>query len=112
MKTIKSFKKLSAKDSHTKNNYEWMVFCANSQSNTRNVLACIITTTVHAINSKLALPKMMVFVLEDDVIEYLNHNNYGASEMFGKVITYIESEIQSAISVFKTRIPHKAKKIG
>ena len=89
------------------------MFCADKfTSHIRNVLARITNTLITAINAKTVLPKMLVMVLEDDVIKYLEHDDYGATEMYGKVITYIEKEIQDALFKFKSFIPQKAKRPG
>ena len=53
---------------------------------------------------------MMVIIPEDDILKFLNHNDYGATELFGKIIDYLDKEIQTAITKFKAIFPRMAKK--
>ena len=49
-------------------------------------------------------------ILEADIIRFLDHKDYGATELFGKIISYLEKEIRELIGKFKSMIPNKAKK--
>ena len=67
---------------------------------------------VSVMSRKISLPKMIILVLEDDVIKHLNHNDYGATELFGKIIDHMHNEITRTITTFKKFLPARAKKLA
>ena len=107
---------LSNTSSYTKTNFEATAFCASrstvTTSSIKNPIARIHNALVAGMQRSATLPKMIIIILEDDILSYLDHNDYGATEMYGKIITYLESEIQKSILNFKSFMPKKAKRVG
>ena len=109
--TADAFFHIEDEQTFSKKHYEVSIFCMNQQSsNMRNILARILNNVITTLNRRKYLPKMIVFLLEDDLIQYLNHNNYGATELFGKVISYLEAQLRDTLYTFKSLLPTKAKK--
>ena len=105
-------------DSYTKSNYEVSTVSSSEMATNVaelkkvcNMVARIINTLNYALFQKAKLPKMMIFVLEDDVIRYLKYNDYGVTEMFGKIIDYLSKNIRKVIDDFKAILPTKAKRV-
>ena len=51
-------------------------------------------------------------MLEDDIIKFLKHDDFGATELYGKIIDYIDTVLRDTVCKFKTFLPAKAKKFG
>ena len=93
--------------------FETTAFCTGrATANIRNPLVRVHNALVTGMQRTATLPKMIVVVLEDDIIRHLNHNDYGATEMFGKVISYLELQLQNSILDLKALMPRKAKRVG
>ena len=106
---------------YVKQNFELKVFysrvpesgnCARSNT-TRDVVSNCISrihnTVVAALSRHAQIPKMMVVVLENDIINFLEYQGYGVTEMYGKVIEYLTKELQNTVIRFRNRyLPSKA----
>ena len=75
----------------------------NTASRIRNLLA-------DAISDKLLLPKFIVMVLDDDIIEYFNYDGKGTTEQLGRIINWIMSEHEDIIKGYKAELPARALK--
>ena len=108
-----ALKQMGEDSSYMKDNYEVTIFCSDKySSHIRNILARVINTTVQALTNTKMLPKIMIFMMEDDIIKFLDHNDYGATELFGKIISYLDAEIRKIILTFKDNLPNKCKRNG
>ena len=59
------------------------------------------------------LPKLIAFIIEDDLIRYIDYNDFGVTSMYGQIFNYLTVEIRRAINEFKYGIlPVKARKDG
>ena len=104
---------MDASDSYAKKHYEVTLISSDRyQSTIHSPIARLHNSLVNAMSQHASLPKMLVIIIEDDFIKYLEHNDYGATELFGKVLNYIESELQKTILKFKRMLPPKAVKLG
>ena len=77
----------------------------------KNRIARVINTLIYAMYAKAKLPKMLLIVLEDNIIQFLKYNDYGVTEMFGRVLEFMAKNIRSIIDEFKSKIPPKAKRV-
>ena len=88
---------------------------ARRKSHTRfdssNPLARIQNNLIRALANRSEIPKYIVVVLEDDVIKFLNYNDYGVSELYGKTIDYLFRELKNITTSFKNKLPQKARRI-
>ena len=69
----------------------------------------------NALSSNLSrrgeIPKYIVVILEDDIINFLNYNDYGVTEMYGKLIDYLSKEFKATVNNFKTQyLPQKTRR--
>ena len=85
---------------------------SESTDKPNNRLARIHNTLASAMSRRAMLPKIIVFILEDDIINYLGYNDYGVSEMFGRMLEYLLNEVQKSILRFRSKflVPKVFKK--
>ena len=108
-----------SKENFTKNFFEVSLihprpntFYDSNLGNTKNVPARIINSLIAALMRKGEIPKYLIIILEDDLIEYLNYNDYGVTEMLGKLVDYMARNIKNIFCDFKAHLPTKAKRVG
>ena len=77
-----------------------------------NTIGRIRNTIAAAINEKWKLPKMIAIILEADVINYVNYNDWGVSDLFGRLVDHLMKEVRKMIDIFKEKLPDKASKEG
>ena len=65
---------------------------------------------VNAVNSESFLPRAMIIVLDDDLINYLNINSFGMSVAYGRVLHYLFSEVNRLVAIKKDFLWMKSKK--
>ena len=109
----------TTRDAYMKQNFEISIFfntdymkTSSFEHNTqiKNRVARVHNTLVRAMRTRGTLPKFILLILEDDIINFLNFNDYGVSEMQGRVIEFLVKEINASIESFKGFLPNKAKK--
>ena len=84
---------------------------SNHRESSKNPLVRIQNALLSALRSKIEIPKMLIVILEDDIIRYLNYQGHGVTEMHGKLIDYLSKELRKLITKFKTDfLPTKSKK--
>ena len=111
--TIHNLSMMTEDESYSKQNFDILTL-STERFSTRNTspLARIINAFISGMERKQILPKIVVIVPEDDIINYLNHNDYGVTELFGKMIDYLDTELQKAAVNFKRSLPRRAKRAG
>ena len=65
-----------------------------------------------AISEQKLLPKWVVIVLDDDLLKYLNFNQYGISDALGRLINYIMMEHDFELTMFELTVHFKHEMIG
>ena len=63
---------------------------------------------VRALKEQVLLPKMIIIVVDDDIIRYLNFYNFGISEAFGKLINHIMVEHNRILEAYLEYLPKRA----
>ena len=108
-----NFKKVRNYPFFTKKNYEITTFC-NSRFSDKdtNILRRLKSAFIEGLNKYWKLPKYIIIILEDDLIEYLGYTNYGISKMYGDMLEYLVQEFDSLIKNRIELLPDKAKKPG
>ena len=61
-----------------------------------------------ALNDRVRLPRFIVIILNRDLIDYLNYDNYGLSGMVGPWIEWLAAEFNKLINDQKNCLPKKA----
>ena len=76
-----------------------------------NRLVRITNSLIKAMKDEAAVPKILVVVLEDDIIRYVNFNDYRVTTLFGRVIEFLSTTVRQVIDQFKEQyLPTRAKK--
>ena len=106
------FKKATHAEAHyMKDRYTFHPYCNSkfTSSNT-NMLARIQNTVATALNinkNKMGFPKYIIFVLDDDLITYLNFNREGATTLFGIWIEWLVLELNKLVQSRKDQLAKK-----
>ena len=78
-----------------KSNYEITAVNSSKYSDKNsNMLSRIQIAVAKMIEKQVLLPKFVIMVLDDDLIEFLQYKNYGVSAMYGAWIEWLVSEIR------------------
>ena len=94
---------------HSGNNFEIKTHHSNEYlSNIRDFLARLCNTFSNALSSTTKLPKAIIVVLDDDLIQYANIDNFGMSIVYGRLTHYLLSEFNRLLTIKKESMPHKA----
>ena len=107
------FKNAPETGKYVKEKFEVSVYC-NSRfiSNELNIIIRMKTALLTAIEKKIKLPKYVVIVLENDVVEYARYNGSGISGILGRYTEGLTAAIQKIIQAQKEQLPLKAKREG
>ena len=100
-------------DYHTKENFEIAAFCQSKYENAEtNMLSRLRNSLITGINEKTKLPRFIVVVLDNDLIEYIEYAGQGASTLLGNCVEWICEQFVEVIGIAKDALPQKAKKAG
>ena len=77
---------------------------------TENLAARLINNFINAYNSTHEIPKWVVIVTENDIIDKIGYSEFGITETYGSIIDYIMAELEQAAKTMIKDIPFKAKK--
>ena len=94
--------------------YEVKIAAADQFSNNNPFFTSrIVNSITHQLNTCNNMPKMLIIVLENDLIDEVNTRNREAAQaMFETYINYIMDSIDQIISHFEDILPDNAKRIG
>ena len=79
-------------------------------SNNTNILSRILNTLAAGINEVFRLPKYLVVILDDDLIQYLNYDGYGCATCYGEWIEFLVEGFKDLFQDAKDKLPKKAVK--
>ena len=93
-----------------KKNFDFNMFC-NSRFNspTQNMLVRIQNTFVSAINKAANLPKYIILIFDNDLIEYMNYLDSGMAQLLGVWVNWLISEFAAAVEKRNDQLPVRAK---
>ena len=90
-------------------NYEVTPLCSSKSScsevNMLLRLKCLLLT---GLNKHAKLPKYLLFIMDDDLIKFLNFYNQESAELFGALVESITKEFFMMIEICKSQLPKKA----
>ena len=94
-----------------KSNYDFDLYC-NSRYNspTQNMLVRLQNTFARALNGNIALPRYMIVILDDDLIDFLTFKQAGISQILGEWLIWLIKELDTVINSMKTKLPAKSKR--
>ena len=76
-----------------------------------NVISRFRNCLVHLINRHAKLPKFIVIIPEDDLLNTVKYTGFGVSSAYAKILDWLVLEFYKIISGFKDRLPAKCTKI-
>ena len=74
-----------------------------------NVIMCLHNALVETINSIVLLPKAIIVLVDDDILDDLDHYDTGISSALGKILEWITGEFHKIISSHKEKLPSKSR---
>ena len=102
--------KSDSHDLYAFNNFEVRDFSSSQfTSHNRSCIGRILNNFIRAINEHNTVPKLVVFVLDDDVIKSVFKNSDYA-QTTEACIKWLMIEIEKSISIYKDFLPPRAKK--
>ena len=111
--TYRNYFKKSSEQFYIKDNYETAAYCQSKYENSdTNMLSRLRNALLQGINEKGRLPKFIVLVLDDDIIEFLEYAGQGALTLMGQCVEWLCEEFQSMLTLAKESVPLKARKEG
>ena len=96
-------------DFFIKNNFEVKIFCASRfESANTNILSRIHSSVVNSgLNKNAKLPKYVVIILDNDLVEAFNPGNVNVCEQIGPWVEWLADEIHDAFKKRKTQMDEK-----
>ena len=111
--TYRNFFKNAEFPSHIKENFNIDIFCQSKYENSdRNMLNRIRNSFIQGINKCSHLPKLIVLVLDDDIIEYIDYEGQGLSTLIGMCVEWLCKEFEYLVKLAKKALPAKAVRDG
>ena len=90
--------------------YEVKPFCSSRfNDKNENLLSRLQITVANAVNVITPLPDYMVFVLDGDIIQYLNFRAMGVSVLLGTMLEWIFNQVHSLVLERKKLLPKFVK---
>ena len=97
-------------ESYIAESYDIKLFANSSGSNNRSILGRVRNTLAAAMNKHDKMPKYILIVLDDNLIDVVKYTKPGVSEIFGRSLKWLAAEVHEAITDRKEELPKKAKK--
>ena len=87
-------------------------FCKEKalSSGIQNILIKLKMALIRALNEQVLLPKAIVIVVDDDIMDSLHHYDAGFSYSIGILIEWLCNEFHDIIKDLKDQLPSKARK--
>ena len=99
------------KTGYIRTHYDAMGYCSTGQSKIPgNNIASIRNTLVEAINKETVLPKAIILVIENDLLDSFIHYNPGVSLLSGICIEWLANQMHRIIVTHKEQSPSKSCK--
>ena len=96
-----------------KEQFDFKPFCnSRYESPQKNLLTRITDTFTEAVNKNGKLLKFIIFILDDDIIQFTKFDKAGVATLFGRYLQFIIDEVKAVIEERKSQLPKKAIKVG
>ena len=107
------FKKRGKDDYFLKTNFEVKTYCSSKFNNSNvSYFSRLQNTLAAAINKNELLPKFMIVVLDDDLIQYLDFKTQGQATMYGGCLEWLLKSFYEDVQQKKEYLPTKAKRLN
>ena len=87
-------------------------FYTSSLELNRSTAGRIRNQMVMAIKKETLFPHIIAIVPDNDLINSVKYKDYGVSDIYGRLVHWLASEIDKLIEIHKDRLPKKAIKKG
>ena len=95
---------------YMKEHYDITSFCSSKYNDkNQNMISRLQITVAAAINKEKYLPKFMLILLDDELINYLDFTKCGQSPMMGDWIQWLASQIDEMVKTKKSYLPVRAE---
>ena len=96
---------------YCRDNYKIKLFHATYYtSNIKDMMGCLISIFVDVLNTEAKLPRAILVVLDDNMINYAKISGFGISMLYSHLLHYLFSEFNKLILARKDYLPAKALK--
>ena len=94
---------------YIRENFEVKMYVSN-QYNSMNtsILSRLVNCLVKAISENYLLPRIILFVIDNDILESVHFNKYGTSVLLGILMEWLFNQMYRAIKAYKEFLPKKA----
>ena len=89
-------------------NFTLKPFYTNNLDLNRSILGRLRNTLVRAINEQWLLPRMILIILDDDVIESIKFRGKDLHILFEKMVKWLASEFNKLVEIHKEKLTPKA----
>ena len=97
------------KTSYIRAYYDTIGYCQVEGLN-RNIFSRLRNAVVEGINKQVLLPKVILLVFENDILDYLDHYRPGVSTLIGQTIEWLANQLHRMITSHKEKLPSKSRK--
>ena len=94
-----------------KDNFQIKIFSGSSLELNKSIMGRTLNQLVNVIKERKKFPKVIVMVLDDDLLGYINQDE-GISEILGQITHWLTAEITKIIENYKDKLPGKALHAG
>ena len=109
--TYRTYFKKARVSFSSKERFEISNFSNSRRNSSNRIVPCrILNTFVSAINDVGVLPRFVVFVLNDEIINFTDYSGYGVSTMYGNLLEWLVKKVLSKVEDAKKQLPSKAVK--
>ena len=77
--------------------YNVFCFTPNPKSVLRNVLARLVNCLIKALNNAKKMPRMIIIIPENDLVEYLSHKNFDMKVLANKALNWVMNQMVRAV---------------
>ena len=81
----------------------------NLNSMQRNPLGRVANAFAYALNNFECLPRLVVFILEDDIINFVKYEDFGLTKLYTLLMQWLMAEVKRLLTTYKSFLPAKAK---
>ena len=74
----------------------------NITSLNENVLLHYINAITHGLNNEKKLPRIILIIPDGDILQFINHFNFGISYILGSLLSWLINQIDTAIDCKKS----------
>ena len=90
--------------------YDMHVFSNDYPDEEYNILERLEGLLADAINARHLLPKAIIILLDDDLLDNLNHYKTGITQPIGMLIEWLANVFHENITDYKKKLPSKSRK--